>query len=58
MIRPTELWIVRYRVGPEVWGWSARAWDAEDALERFLDEPGFTHEDEVVSVRRAKVRDN
>jgi len=53
-MQPVELWVVHYRLGPGVeGGWATRAFDAEDAMERFLESAGEFHcEGDVVAVRR------
>lgn len=53
-MQPTDVWVVRCRIfGPEqpVVRWEIRAWEAEDALERFV-EAGYDEEDVVSVLRR------
>jgi hypothetical protein len=59
-MQPIELWVVHYRLGPGEEGqWAARAWDAEDAMDRFLESAGeFYAERDVVAVRRAPELDS
>ncbi len=59
-MQPSELWSVRYRMAPGMAGtWVIRAWDAEDAMERFLESEGeFYAEGDVLMVRRCPELDS
>lgn len=59
-MQPCELWAVRYQLAPGMSGdWVIRAWDAEDAMDRFLESEGeFYSEQDVLAVRRAPELDS